>query len=95
MQLAERLHNNLDNLNQKDRKFAISLLKGFDQYGNFTSRQAFWAEKLASRRPQQKEQLDGNFKPLLVMLQFAGQKLKFPKIRLRTEGGDPVRPNRS
>lgn len=78
----------IDQLNEKDQEFASSLVTNARKYGGFTQKQQYWADRLFNRaqglEPSEPktEQLAGDLKPMMVMLQFAGQHLKHPKVRL-------------
>lgn len=77
----------LDKVPEDSKGFALSLITKGKKYG-VTPKQAYWVERLYQRAmgkesdepPQVK--LEGDLKPMMVMLQFAKQHLKFPKVRL-------------
>lgn len=80
------LQNVIDQVPESDKAFALSLIDKGRQYG-VTPKQAYWIDVLFKRatgvddKPPQRK-LEGDLKPMMVMLHFAKQHLKFPKVRL-------------
>lgn len=83
----------LEVIAKSGNSFAASLVSAWVRYGNLTAKQAFWAEKLVADaenppKPQVSETFD--FAAVSSLLRKAGEKLKFPKVRLQTADGKPV-----
>lgn len=79
---------------ERDREFANSLLSSYEKYGTLSPKQIPWLAKLAARAMLSEEveevQLKGDLNAIRVMMEFAKQNLKYPKIRLQTVSGEPV-----
>lgn len=90
--IAAKLEAVIPSLPAKDVAFATSLLKSA-QKGSLSQKQEWWAEKLVARAngeeataTVEKVSVAG----IISLLKGAGEKLKFPKIRLVTAGGHKV-----
>lgn len=92
MATADQLRSAINDLSEKDRSFANSLLEGFNKYGSFTFKQQRWVDILVERSQEAEPQdvkLGGTLNPMGAMIRLfqAGKShLKFPKVRLLTEG---------
>lgn len=78
----------IDQLDDSSQNFARDLVTKGRKWG-LSERQMYWVNKLIARaRGEEKapeaKKLEGDLKPMMVMLQFAKQHLKFPKVRLLT-----------
>lgn len=83
-----------DLVEEDDRVFAHSLVSQFDKQGDLSPKQWPWVEKLALRAITGTENIEmklaGDLKQMLVLFEFAKNKLKYPKVRLQTPSGLPV-----
>jgi len=89
-----KLQKALPTLSASNVEFAGSLILQHNDRGKLSDKQWFWVEKLAADagKPQpEPKSVEGNFKPLWDMLTAASASLKYPKIRMTTEGGSPIR----
>jgi len=90
VEVIKNLAENYQNLSPRDKEFADSLMAQAIKK-KLSEKQLYWAGVLSKRKYEKKElpkeQLEGNFKPLLTMFQLAGTKLKYPKIRIKTKDG--------
>jgi hypothetical protein len=86
LETLQELSLNIDKLNKRDQEFAESLCSGFATSKGLSPRQWFWVETLHYRTTAQ-EEIEGTFKPILVMFRLAASNgdLKKPKIRLLTD----------
>ncbi len=88
------LNQNLGNLSDGDRSFALSMLKQLEKKGDLSSKQWYWIDKLAQRslegpKEPPKEEL-GSFAGVIALFTKAAGHLKHPRIRLQTESGNQV-----
>ncbi len=86
------LTDNIDNLNPKDKAFALDLLRKAQKYGA-SAGQAKWIKIMSERatgkvEPQPEAIEIGDLSKLVIML--TGTKLKWPKIRLVMDSGSKL-----
>jgi hypothetical protein len=92
--LAADLRAALPSLNDSDRKFANSLLSGFERYKNFSVRQLPYVEKLIERakNPQPVVAAKGGLSAIVDLFKDARAKgLKHPKVWLQLKDGQDIR----
>lgn len=91
---VQALGQSLDRLSAKDRDFAASLAAQFERKGRLSERQWPWVQTLLDRAingyPEPAQEQVGDFAGVVHLLEHAGENLRFPKVRLRTPGGQPV-----
>jgi hypothetical protein len=87
----------VQNLRSGDRKFAESLLGQYDRRGKLSQKQWPYVTELADKarngypaKPKPATQDLGSFQAVFGLLQTATANLKYPKVRLHTEDGNPV-----
>lgn len=84
----------LPKLSDKDRTFASSLIKQWIMNNMLSDKQLVWVAKLTDRAtapaPVMEQDDLGDFGGVYELLQTATASLKFPKVRLQTEDGQPV-----
>ena len=76
----------------KDQEFAADLISTFTNTKALSSKQWLWVERLA-KRITATEPIYGNFDPIRVAFQLAGEHIKMPRIRLLTKGDRYVQLN--
>jgi hypothetical protein len=94
--MVERLEAAIDQLPQKDQSFGRSLCTSYHDRG-LTDKQQFWVGKLLERigeyhegtASSQPEQVF-NGQAIRNLLQHAAEKLRYPKLRYKTDGGSRV-----
>jgi hypothetical protein len=78
----------------KGNTFAESLVQQFRNRGSLSPKQEFWAIKLANEaneaKPENRESATLDFEPIRSLFQYAGSRLKWPKISLSDATGRPV-----
>lgn len=79
-----------DQLDRKSKEFAASLLAQFRTQHSLSPRQWPWVQTLIDR-VKGMEPIYGDFRPILVMFQFAADRIPkgVPRIRLMTNWKDP------
>lgn len=81
-----------DKLDSRGQEFAGDLIQGFQNTGALSAKQWEWVGKLVAR-VEGAQPLYGNFNPIHVAFQIAGEHLQCPKVRLVTEEGRFVQLN--
>ncbi len=86
---VQKLEKNIKNLPTGSQKFARDLCDKAYKW-NPSEKQAFWIRKLANYTPANVEVENVDLTKIVELFQVAGQKLKYPKVRLASSGGSPV-----
>lgn len=90
MSIAQ-LEASLEDLPEKDRAFARSLIASHRRWGRLTIGQAPWVDKLLARAKGEAPAKVGDLAPILALFDKAGAKLKRPAIVLSTPDTGAVR----
>lgn len=80
------LADSIEDLDEKSRGYANSLIAQFVPTGTLSAKQWDFVVSLADR-VRKSEPIYGDFNAIQVMFQLAGEKLKKPKIRLMSDDG--------
>lgn len=96
MDKVRALSAGMKTLSEGDKRFATSLLDGFQKYGSFTDKQLFWVDKLIERigaggQVQTTTEAVGDLAGIYALFNTAKAHLKFPAIVLGYQRGHETR----
>lgn len=90
------LRDSINNLGERDREFAISLVQQAGRRG-LSDKQWAWVETLAKRATGQREERPsaeiGDMSGILAIFDKAAEKLQYPAIVLAVQGDDLIDPD--
>lgn len=86
---VDTLRENFQNLAEKDRGFAQSLIDQYESRRFLSDKQVYWVLQLSERatKPKPTTDLGGDLVPMVTMFRLAGNKLKRPRVRFITNTG--------
>lgn len=96
-ELVDTLSKNLNNLDAKDQKFALSLVQFSKTKRGLSEKQVYWLQRMAEKAQGIPDMVEpdtdavGSMVALTELLDTAGKKLQYPRVDMALSDGTTVR----